>query len=369
MFSDPLVDGPTTRITRLEHEHAAAAAHLGVAMLERAFELDARVPGGDVSPTPNAAWRTLSHLWERRLCDPRYTSFGMWRRGRLLGTLAVTYRHYAPDSEELLWSPRSGGWMPQVLCAVAPGQRYADVLPPLYEAVSAWLGQRDVPLHFASVLAADREALDVWQTLGFHQQGIFALLDEAASHTIKARRASSGIRVRRARRDDADAVARLLAESHRYHALLPGSFYAPADGDRHYAAVVRRELTSPAGPQYIVAEEQEQIVGCASSMVREARASDPARYMQPMPLGYIDEVAVTERARGRGIGAALVAKQLGEFEARGIVHFGIHFLVNNPLASRAWLRLGFRPLEIRLQHGSEPSHLALVDEMPVELAL
>ncbi len=368
MFSIPHGDGPTTRITRLEHEHAAAAAHLGVAMLERACLLDARVPGAGVSATPNA-WRALAHLWERRLCDPRYMSFGMWRQGRLIGTLAVTYRHYAPDSEELLWSPRSGGWMPQVLCAVAPGQRYVDVLPPLYEAVSDWLGQRDVPLHFASVLAADREALDVWQTLGFHQQGIFALLDEATGNTIKARRATNGIRVRRAKRDDADALARLLAESHRFHALLPGSFYAAADGDRHYATVVRRELTAPAGPHYIVAEEQGQIVGCASSMLREARASDPARYMQPMPLGYIDEVAVTERARERGIGTTLVAKLLGEFEARGVCHAGIHFLVNNPLASRAWLRLGFRPLEIRLQHGSEPSHVALTDEMPVELAL
>lgn len=353
----PLIDGPTTQLTRLEHEHAAAAAHLGVSMLERASLLDARVPGAGISAMPNV-WHTLSRLWEHRLCDLRYTAFGMWWHGRLIGTLAVTYRYNPPDSEELLWSPRSGGWMPQVLCAVAPDVPLVDVLPPLYTAASAWLGERDVPLHFASVLAADHEALTVWQTLGFHQQGIFALLDPAARNTITARKPANGIRTRRAKRDDADAVAGLLAESHRYHALLPGSFYAPDDGDRHYAAVVRRELASPDGPYYIVAEEHGQIVGCASSVLREAFPADPARYMHPMPLGYIDEVAVTERARGRGIAASLVAKLLSEFEARGIYHTGIHFLVNNPLASRAWHRLGFRPLEVRLQHDAAPRQVA-----------
>ena len=369
MSSIPRVVGPMTRIARLEFEHAAAAAHLGVTMLERAYRLDTRAPGADISLTPHA-WRSLVHLWERRLCDPRYTSFGMWQHGRLLGTLAVTYRHHAADSEELLWSPRSGGWMPQVLCAVAPGQRYGNVLPPLYDAVCTWLEERGVSLHFVSVLAADREALDIWETLGFQRQGIFALLDEAARKTIKARQAANGIRIRRAKRDDADALARLLAESHRYHALLPGSFYAPDDGDRHYAAVVRRELASPNGPHYIVAEERGQITGCASSIIQEAQVGDPARYMQPRPLGYIDEVAVTERARGRGIGATLVAKLLGEFEAQGIWHTGIHFLVNNPLASRAWLHLGFRPLELRLQHGHVIPPLPMgVEELPSELAL
>ncbi|HEX8035076.1 MAG TPA: GNAT family N-acetyltransferase, partial [Ktedonobacterales bacterium] len=358
MVRIPFTDGPTTELTRLEHEHAAAAAYLGVAMLERANLLDARVPGMGVSHAPGAR-RTLSHLWERRLCDPRYMALGMWRHGRLIGTLAVTYRRYSPESEELLWSPRSGGWMPQALCAIAPDQRYADLLPPLYEAASAWLGKHDVPLHFASVLAADQEALDVWQTLGFRQQGIFALLDEAAHNTIKARKAVNGIRIRRAKREDAGAIARLLAESHRYHALLPGSFYAPDDGDRHYATVVQRELSSPDSPHYIVAEEQGQVIGCASSVLRDAELADPARYMQPMPLGYIDEVAVTQQARGRGVGTALVAKLLTEFEARGIRHFGIHFLVNNPLASRAWLRLGFRPLEIRLQRGAALSPLTM----------
>lgn len=350
----PLIDGPTTQIARLEHEHAAAAAHLGVAMLERAYLLDTRVPGLGISLTPRA-WHTLSRLWERRLCDPRYIAFGMWLHRRLIGTLAVTYRFNPPDSEELLWSPPSGGWMPQVLCAFAPDVPLADALPPLYAAASAWLGEHRVPLHFASVLAADQEALAVWQTLGFHHQGIFALLDPAARNSITARKATSGIRVRRAKRDDADAIAGLLAESHRYHALLPGSFYAPDDGDRHYAAVVRRELASLDGPYYIVAEEHGQIIGCASSVLREAIPTDPARYMHPMPLGYIDEVAVTERARARGIGATLVATLLGEFEARGTYHTGIHFLVNNPLASRAWRNLGFRPLEIRLQRDSVPA--------------
>ena len=352
----PIVDRDraATHIGRLEHEHAADAADLGVAMLARAHLLDRRVPNGSIIRAIEAR-QTLAHVWERRIASPRFAGFGLWRHGQLIGTLGAAYRQYPPGSEDLLWSPQSGAWMPQVLCAIAQKQHPGVVLPPLYEAVVSWLSEQglSIPLQFASVPAADQEGLDVWQELGFRPQGIFALLDESARDALKARRALDSVRIRRAKRDDADAVAMLLAESHRYHALLPGSFYAPDDGDRHYLAVVRRELASPDGPRYVLAEQHGQIIGCASSVLRDVSRDDPVRYMHPMPLGYIDEVAVTEGARGRGIGSALVANLLDEFEACGICHIGIHFLANNPLASSVWPHLGFRPLEIRLQGGQE----------------
>ncbi|MGZ6387839.1 MAG: hypothetical protein ACXWQZ_01090, partial [Ktedonobacterales bacterium] len=76
MLHSRFTDGPTTELTRLEQDHVAAAAHLGVAMLERANLLDARVPGTGVSHALGAP-RTLSYLWERRLCDPRYMALGL----------------------------------------------------------------------------------------------------------------------------------------------------------------------------------------------------------------------------------------------------------------------------------------------------
>jgi len=164
--------------------------------------------------------------------------------------------------------------------------------------------------------------------------------------------------------DDAPAIVALLAESHRYHAALPGSFFDAEDGDRHYPTLVESELHDPSGePRYLLALEGRRIIGLASGYVETAAPQELAVYTRPLPLGYVAEVAVTAEARGRGIAGALLAALLPWLEEGGVSRIGLHFIASNPTASRAWPALGFSPLEIRLQGGPDPSSAAL----PVEL--
>ncbi|GEM_PF-2126840 len=349
---------PDLSIVRLERDHAPEAAKLCAGALRRARRLDARLPAAG-----NAA-RSLATAWARRLADQNFAGFGAVVDGRLVGTLGASYRRLPEGSNEVVWSARVGGWMPLALAAVADGWPVADVLAPLYRAVADWLREQQVPLHFASAFSADQETIRAWRDLGFRPQGILALLDSEAVTALQARRPPAGVCLRVATPDDAHAVTALLIESHRIHAALPGSFYVAEDGERFYPDLVANELRYEQDEvHYLVAEEGRRIIGFASSTIREAMPGDLARYTEPLPLGYVDEVCVTAAARGRGIAAALLAGLFPWFNAHNARDFGLHYIANNTAASATWRRLGFRALEMRLQGGPDPLRLALPEEV------
>jgi ribosomal protein S18 acetylase RimI-like enzyme len=370
----PSAAGATVR--RLEPRHAEDAAALCASALARHSQLDSGFPtipaASDVEPALLLSWRA-------RLADPATAACGRFEDGRLTATLAASYRRTAPDSPERIFAPLLGAWLPQTLCAVATGRAPSEVLPSLYAAVATWLAQQHVALHFATAATADTPLLAAWRALGFRPQGVFALLTDESRERLLARPLSRGITLRTATPDDRGAIVALLAESHRYHAALPGSFFDPADGDRHYPALVRGELAgvppwglgSPTGgmdpsgePRYVLALDGDRVVGLASGYVERPIVPDLAAYTRSHPLGYIAEVAVTAAYRGQGIAAMLVAALLSWFDAHGAAHIGLHYIANNPSASRAWPALGFRALEVRLQGGPDPSKRFLPEELP-----
>ncbi len=345
------------RVIRLEPHHFPDAARLCAEGLARRHALDSRFP----RTSPGEAYQSLLDALMSRLNDPDAAAFGLALDERLMGTLAVAFRRVPPASSERLFSPLAGGWLPQSLCACAPDCAPADVFPPLYAAASSWLAEHGITMHFATAAAADVNMLDVWRTLGFHAQGVFALLPAAAQPGLAAHLPPPGVTIRAAHASDAPGIVALLSESHRYHAQLPAAFFDPEDGDRHYPAIVRGELRNKSGePRYLLAcAEDGAVLGLASAYLEQARARDLAALTRPLPLGYIAEVAVTERARRQGIAAALIAAHLPWFAERRAAHVGLHYIANNPASSRAWEALGFVPLEIRLQGGPDPAKLAL----------
>lgn len=59
--------------------------------------------------------------------------------------------------------------------------------------------------------------------------------------------------------------------------------------------------------------------------------------------GDIDSLVVTDRARGRGIGTALLDAVRAELKARGIAYCSIGVLAGNTEAAKLYERVGFRP--------------------------
>jgi GNAT superfamily N-acetyltransferase len=93
--------------------------------------------------------------------------------------------------------------------------------------------------------------------------------------------------VRPATRDDAAAIADLL-----------GQLGHPTRGEQVTARLAR--LSTEPGQTVLVAEADGEVVGMATVFVRHLISADA-------PLARIAAMVVDERARSRGIGAALVA--------------------------------------------------------------
>jgi ribosomal-protein-alanine N-acetyltransferase len=131
---------------------------------------------------------------------------------------------------------------------------------------------------------------------------------------------------------------------------LPEGAVRPYDPDRDEAAVqdlIERAFAGGAGriqsletlrqqapdvSLWYVAEADGAVVGAIRSELR------PTGFI----TGYIREVAVDERFRRRGLGAALIGASARELVARGAVLIRLHVRSSNPDALRLYERLGFQ---------------------------
>lgn len=83
--------------------------------------------------------------------------------------------------------------------------------------------------------------------------------------------------------------------------------------------------------------------------------------------GELGNVAVTESARGRGIGELLVGEVIRRAAARGVREVFLEVRPSNATARRLYERFGFRMVGRRRNYYQEPVEDALVLRRPVEL--
>ncbi len=65
--------------------------------------------------------------------------------------------------------------------------------------------------------------------------------------------------------------------------------------------------------------------------------------------GWVRQLAVDARYRGRGLGQALLLHAFGEFYRRGATHVGLGVDANNPSATKLYLGVGMRALQEYIQ--------------------
>jgi GNAT superfamily N-acetyltransferase len=151
------------------------------------------------------------------------------------------------------------------------------------------------------------------------------------------------VRIRRAGRDDLDAVVRLEHEVVRY--------------DAHFVAVVDRPWTADA-----LREEAKEALAAAEPWVWLAerdRDGEPvgvlnaqrpasAGWIAPLtgraPVAYNLLTGVSATERGGGIGAALAARFHREAEAADVALTLLHYAQLNPRSMPFWSQQGYRPL-------------------------
>jgi ribosomal protein S18 acetylase RimI-like enzyme len=101
-------------------------------------------------------------------------------------------------------------------------------------------------------------------------------------------------------------------------------------------------------PLVMVAERHGEVVGMAESYLQPADRGEswPVRSGR---FGYLNSVGVRADQRGNGVGRALVAATLDRLATLGAEAYTLYYLPANPLSSRFWSHLGFRPVLSRFQ--------------------
>ncbi len=146
------------------------------------------------------------------------------------------------------------------------------------------------------------------------------------------------LRLRRARTDDARAIARVHVASwqHAYWDLLPRSYLRSLTTRGVGTSWRRRLAVAPPGEEVWVASVEDTVVGfCAAGPARDNRSWK----------GYAGEVTylyVHPAMLGRGIGRALMDKALRELERRGCVWAEVAVLEGNAHARHFYEKLGLR---------------------------
>ena len=154
--------------------------------------------------------------------------------------------------------------------------------------------------------------------------------------------------VRRFRPDDADGVAVALVDSSIAHVALEPERYTVLDAatlaSTYRAGAQHDRGIPPDEAATFVAELDGEVVG-----VVDIHLARPGGAHRRLDYGFVPELAVAERARRRGIGAALMAAAEAWAIARGCAYLALDHNARNDEAGRFYReRLGFRPAGIIL---------------------
>jgi ribosomal protein S18 acetylase RimI-like enzyme len=153
-------------------------------------------------------------------------------------------------------------------------------------------------------------------------------VDHAAGSSL------SDVRVRDARTEEPDELARLLAEVY-------GAFrtHLPADAWKRDIGEIVDVRSRLGESQLIVAEHAGRLLGTIGLY---PDASESAIERWPDGWASIRTLGVRAEARRRGIGTALARECVRRAQARGAKAIGLHTAAHMGEATRLYERLGFR---------------------------
>jgi len=245
----------------------------------------------------------------------------------------------------LLGTPREGPtWGPNVWIEPAGhAVSEAEVVRYLYASAAARWVDEGRTSHYAVVPASDSALIDAWFRLGFGQQHVHAIRDAPVTPLGES---LPGVEIRRATRDDIEALAELdlVLPAHQKHAPVFSTLATPTLEEAR--AEWDEDFDNPAFANFVAVTDGRVVgsaVGC--SVTESSLHSGIARPDDAAHLGF---AAVREDARGAGVGRALGTTVLDWAAAEGYRWVVNDWRATNLLASRTWPQLGWRPTFLRL---------------------
>lgn len=259
-------------------------------------------------------------------------------------------------------SPTPGG-----LVAVGPTGGVAGHLRPMLvefaagDEVLSFAAPRTV--HWQDVVVADPAALDalrraaavpdaaegvLWPAVDDGAGLLAAGLAAAFVFALRPPEPLGGgaaVAVRRARPGDTESLVALHQAEVGFHEPYTPFIRRVPGLEPAYRARLQRVWAAAAGASVLhVAEVDGRVVAMCESMLQAAPATGAGSRLPPGRYGYLNSVSVAAGHRGSGVGRSVVAAALTDLLAYGVDGFTLWYAAGNPLASRVWPRLGFRPL-------------------------
>ena len=151
------------------------------------------------------------------------------------------------------------------------------------------------------------------------------------------------VHVRAARRDDVPAIVHLLADD-----TLGASREQPTDPLPQAYWDAFDAMSAQSGNELLVAEANEQVVGCLQLTVISGLSRMGAR------RGQIEGVRVSSKRRGQRIGEALVEAATDRARQLGCVLIQLTTDKRRTDAHRFYERLGFESTHIGMKRAIEP---------------
>ena len=142
--------------------------------------------------------------------------------------------------------------------------------------------------------------------------------------------------IRTAKEHDYAALSCIFAEENAFHAALVPEFIKATDNVLTKAEF--KEMLAHPEQVVLVAEMDSVIIGAV--LVAED-AADAERWIQPRRFAYIEELVVTARWRGQGIGRALLDSVDEWAKNRGLNEIELHVWQNNHRATNFYTSIGY----------------------------
>jgi ribosomal protein S18 acetylase RimI-like enzyme len=162
------------------------------------------------------------------------------------------------------------------------------------------------------------------------------------------RESTVGFHARLARPEDEDALLRLYHEELAFH--VPYTQFVrmvPAleSGMRERLRMIwARKSVLDGAPLVVVIERNGEVVAMAENELLVVQEFGGFSLMPAARYGYLNNVSVSEKVRGQGVGRLLVEEVFTAFSPYKIDAYLLWYSQDNPLASGFWPHLGFRPL-------------------------
>ncbi|MCP4536153.1 MAG: GNAT family N-acetyltransferase [Chloroflexi bacterium] len=189
--------------------------------------------------------------------------------------------------------------------------------------------------HLVSTLAHDRDAIDGWHWLGF---GLMATDGVRDLYPTKSHAAN--IEIRRAGLQELDKAIRMDKALERHLASAPTFLFPDGASSKDKREQQQKEwVTNPANA-LLLAYQGTDVIGCIGLGPANP---DACTIIQDEGTTSIMRAFTQEKARGRGIAAALLNRSLEWARAEGYERCAVDFEPMNFLAARFWMR-HFQPV-------------------------